>query len=203
MNVNGVNGTSTANYGAPTYMSPDALLAYCQMQLGGIDGEIKTQMHSQKLQLDQRKAVEKVQTVLESFGSQGPQNDQMKTCVTAFEDSINSLAKGDPVRSELQRQCEAMKHDYKYDPGGQTTYDDQGTPTGTSSPASVKPENDAWKGTVDGISTLAGDIKSGAEIQMLQLQDLVSQRQQAVQLVSGMMSKEDQTLEGLAKAIGQ
>jgi hypothetical protein len=31
----------------------------------------------------------------------------------------------------------------------------------------------------------------------------VSQRQQTVQLASGMMSKEDQTLEAQAKAIGQ
>ncbi len=38
---------------------------------------------------------------------------------------------------------------------------------------------------------------------MLTLQDLVSQRQQAVTLASGMMSKQDQTLEDEAKAVGQ
>jgi hypothetical protein len=38
---------------------------------------------------------------------------------------------------------------------------------------------------------------------MLQLQDLVSQRQQAIQLCSGIMSKTDETLEDQAKAIGQ
>jgi len=38
---------------------------------------------------------------------------------------------------------------------------------------------------------------------MLSLQDLVSQRQQVVELATGMMSKEDQALEDGAKAIGQ
>jgi hypothetical protein len=47
-----------------------------------------------------------------------------------------------------------------------------------------------------------GDIKSNAEIEMLKLQDLVSQRQQAVSLSCGMMSKEDSSLEQLAR-LGQ
>lgn len=63
--------------------------------------------------------------------------------------------------------------------------------------------NKEWQGDTDALSNIADDIKSNAEIQMLQLQDLVSQRQQAVQLVSGMLSKQDQALEDLTKAIGQ
>jgi hypothetical protein len=207
-NVSGVNGTSGVNYaldGGLTYMSPDALLAYCQMQLGGLDEEIKTQMDSQQSQLNQRKAVEKVQTVLESFGTQGPQNtDDMQKCVDAFQGAIGSLPPGDPMRAELQNQCDAMTQKYGYNPGGQPNYDEELGYVGTT-PAYLanKPQNDEWKGTTDALGTLAGDIRSNAEIQMLTLQDLVSQRQQAVQLASGMMGKEDQTLESQAKAIGQ
>lgn len=65
-----------------------------------------------------------------------------------------------------------------------------------------KPANNDWQGTTDTLSNMADGIKSGAEIQMLQLQDLVSQRQQAVQLASGMMSTEDQTIESEVKNIG-
>jgi hypothetical protein len=67
------------------------------------------------------------------------------------------------------------------------------------------PDKDAkeWQGTTDALATVSDDIKSSAEIQMLHLQDLVSQRQQAVQLCSGIMSKTDQSLEDQAKAIGR
>jgi len=53
------------------------------------------------------------------------------------------------------------------------------------------------------MGNLADSIKSNAEMQMLSLQDLVSQRQQVVELATGMMSKEDETLTDGAKAIGQ
>jgi hypothetical protein len=68
-----------------------------------------------------------------------------------------------------------------------------------------RPNTDAkeWQGTTDSLATIANDIKSNADIQLLTLQDLVSQRQQAVQLCSGMLSKTDQTLEDQAKAIGR
>jgi hypothetical protein len=65
------------------------------------------------------------------------------------------------------------------------------------------PSNDDWKSTTDAVGNLADDIKSNAEMQMLTLQDLVSQRQQVVELATGMMSKEDETLTDGAKAIGQ
>lgn len=64
-------------------------------------------------------------------------------------------------------------------------------------------DNQRWKATTATLDTYVGDIKSDAEIDMLKLQDLVSQRQQAVQLCSGMMGKTDQTLEDQAKAIGR
>jgi hypothetical protein len=49
---------------------------------------------------------------------------------------------------------------------------------------------------------MADGIKSNSEIQMMQVQNLVSQEQQAVQMASGILSTENQTLEDVAKNIG-
>jgi hypothetical protein len=76
-----------------------------------------------------------------------------------------------------------------------------GLATWTNGALTKPPANNDWQGTTDTLSNMADGIKSGAEIQMLQLQDLVSQRQQAVQLISGMMSTENQTLDGETKNI--
>lgn len=67
---------------------------------------------------------------------------------------------------------------------------------------SKAPANNQWQGTTDALGNLASDIKSNAEIQMLQLQDLVSQRQDVTEMTTQMMTTEDSTLLDQAKAIG-
>jgi hypothetical protein len=207
--VNPTSGTGPTTAWGATYLSPDALLVFCQEQLGGLDHEIKTQMDSQKMQLRERAAVETVQGVLEQFGTAGPKDaTEVTTCVNAFDKAIASLPENDPVAIQLQQKCQQMKDDFGYEPGGISPL---ALPNGrvlsdgtvTLPTISKHPADGAWKGTTDDVSNLAGDIRSNAEIDMLKLQDLVSQRQQTVQLASGMMSKEDQTLESQAKAIGQ
>jgi hypothetical protein len=217
-------------------MSPDALLAYCQIQLGNLDDQVTDQMDTQQLDLAERTAVQNVETTLESFGDQGPTTgDQLHTCVEAFQNAINQLPPGDPVAAQLLAQGQQMAQQYGYQveiatpihtpaasavsastastatPSASTP----GVPTpSVTAPAPAtnsnaiyeighKPATGEWKGTTDAVSNLADDINSNAEMQMLTLQDLVSQRQQVVELATGMMSKEDETLTDGAKAIGQ
>jgi hypothetical protein len=207
--VNPTSGTGPTMAWGATYLSPDALLVFCQEQLGGLDHEIKTQMDSQKMQLRERAAVETVQGALEQFGTAGPQNaTQVTACVSAFDNAIASLPADDPVAAQLQQKCQQIKDDFGYKPGEITPLV---LPNGsvlsdrnvTLPTISKHLADGAWKGTTDDLTSLAGDIRSNAEIDLLKLQDLVSQRQQTVQLASGMLSKEDQTLEAQAKALGQ
>jgi hypothetical protein len=227
--VNAVTTPATAaaagDYGM-TNLSPDAMLDYCQMQLSGLDGQIDGDIKQQETQLREREAVQKAQSVLSQYGTQGPQDPvAFQKCVDALDQAAASLPPGDTVAAQLQDFKENMCSQYGYDPakaptpqqaqeGAEVNRLAQSSPTiirpamqqlanqleggGLDNP----PQNNDWQGTTDALGNIADNIKSGAEIQMLQLQDLVSQRQQAVQLASGIMSKEDQTLEGIAKSIG-
>jgi hypothetical protein len=234
-----------------TGLSPEALLAYCQTQLNGLDGEIKNSIDRQNLELQEREAAETAQGALESYGDNGPQDQAgLQTCVDALTKAAASLPQGDPVAAELLSLRDSMAKQYgltQATPGRALTPDEQAqlaaaqavvnnpSPTsvfgGSSGPSvfsgtlapqfaaaqqtvdkltaiqngtpagyddSKKPKNDEWKGTCQTLSNYVGDIKSNAEIQMLSLQDLVSQRQQAVSLATSMMSKEDTSLEQLA-----
>jgi hypothetical protein len=213
-----------SNLNGVASMSPDALLAYCRLQLHSLDQETSAQIQVQNTELDDRKAVEKVQSTLESFGTQGPQNGtQMANCVSAFDDAIQSLATDDPVRAQLDQQRATMISTYHYHAAENTSQTisslarlvgangDLGATAETSliqmpaltTPTSDTPKDGQWAGTTGALSNLVTDIKSDADIRMLQLQDLVSERQQAVQLFTGMMSKTDQTLEDQSKAIGR
>jgi hypothetical protein len=220
-----------------TTMSPETLLAFCQMQLGGLDSQITDQMNTQQTALREREAVDSAQDVLDSFGSAGPQTpDDMNRCVTAINGAIAQLPAGDPVANQLTSYLDTMTTTYDFHPGRPLTDDenkelaqDQGVPNlGASGGAAAqaayadaqsdigrltaittgtftKPDANTsqWQGTTEALDNLSKDIASGAEVQLLKLQDLVSQRQQAVQLVTGMMTKADETLEDQAKAVGQ
>jgi hypothetical protein len=240
-NVSAVNGSYASpinGSGGIAGLSPDALLEYCQTQLGGLDTEIKNSIKQQNLALQEREAAEQAQGVLEQYGDQGPTDAPgMQKCVDALNQAISSLPAGDPVAAKLQNFENSMCKQYNFTPGRALTPAEQrqyasvmSTPSGWTTggisggipfiangnaPAAAgqfqtiengtlgtPPQNNDWKGTCDALSNIVGDIKSGAEIQMLQLQDLVSQRQQAVSLACGMMSKEDSSLEQLAR-LGQ
>jgi hypothetical protein len=249
-NTYGVNGTTPVSYsggfdaGVST-VSPESLLAYCQMQLGDLDGQINDQMSAQETALREREAVESAQNVLGQFGTAGPTDSAgMQKCVDALNSAIAQLPTNDPVATQLGTFRDNMCTTYDYKAGTPLSaaqqaqlsqaqeaesapygYVSTGPQTGTltvndpnqaaaATVASLEAtqngtftapnaDDKQWQGTTDALGTIADDVKSSAEIQMLQLQDLVSQRQQAIQLCSGIMSKTDQTLEDQAKAIGQ
>jgi hypothetical protein len=219
-----------ANLVNPAGMSPDALLEYCGMQLSGLDTEMDTMMNQQQTQLQQQEAVQQVQTTLEQYGSAGPQSaSDMATCVQSFQTAIASLPPGDPVAAQLQTQCTQMESTYGYTPGAglsasqqtqlsqdQATLAASGGGLGASLTAQIDekdlltvqngtlskaPANNEWQGTTDALGNLASDIKSNAEMQMLQLQDLVAQRQDVIQSSNQMMTTEDSTDLDLAKAV--
>jgi hypothetical protein len=248
-NTYGVNASNTVSYSTGfdagmSTVSPDSLLAYCQMQLGDLDGQINDQMTAQETALREREAVQSAQSVLGQFGTAGPTKPaDMRTCLNAVDNAAAQLPADDPVAKQLSDFRAAMVQEYG-DPGRDLTPDEQsqladattaanaaigyverglkGTvvvdqSSQLAAQATVKSLNDTqngtfvapnaatqqWQGTTAALDNVTKDITSSAEIQMLKLQDLVSQRQQAIQLCSGIMSKTDQTLEDQAKAIGQ
>jgi hypothetical protein len=235
VNMGSTTGAANVTSAAPftaSGMSPDELLEYCQMQLGGLDTEMTTQMNQQNVELGEREAVESAQTALEAFGTAGPQTPaQFQTCEEAINKAAASLPQGDPVAAQLTSFGQQIATQYGYTAPqpltpsqlaendlssplyhvnsdgsiqaiGLTTPDQQALINANNGALGNKPANNDWQGTTDTLGNMADGIKSGAEIQMLQLQDLVSQRQQAVQLASGMMSTEDQTLQSEVKNIG-
>jgi hypothetical protein len=201
-------------------LTPDAMIEYCTTQLDGIDSEISADITQQKLEIRERTAVNQVKAALEQFGTNGPTNgDDMQKCVDAFNQATSSLPPGDPVAAQLTTQCKAMVTNYGFHPehvatgtarsGGPLEYGvapEQMVFTAGQRVAAkldTPPSNGQWQGDLDALGNIADNIKSGAEIQLLQLNSLVSQRQQAVQLATGMIGKLDDTLENEVRSIGR
>lgn len=205
----------------PANMSADGVLAYCQIQLGDLDTQIQSQMTSQETQLHERQAVQQVQTTLQSFGTQGPTDGPgMQKCVAAFDQAIAQLGSNDPIAQQLAQKRENMMTQYGYALAPQEASFGRSVSIGSTAVAWTEPtapplpspplkpvlknppQNDEWQATTADLGNLVQNVKDNADIQMLTLQDLVSQRSQAVSLSDGIMTKIDQTLESQAKAIG-
>jgi hypothetical protein len=214
----GITGSAASVVAATQYtasdISPDMALEYCAFQLNGIDGELATQMNNQNLQLAQREAVEKAQDALESFGTTGPQNgDDFQKCEAAINAAAASLPPGDPVAAQLLQFGQNIASQYGYTPphapppGNPTVFKSDSTQKtvvfdDTGNILNKPPANNDWQGTTDTLGTMADGIKSNSELQMMAVQNLVSQQQQAVQMATGIMSTENQTLDSVAKNIG-
>jgi hypothetical protein len=168
------------------YLTGESLLMYCQTRLQDLDGDIQSRMTGQKAALERRHAIQTAEQVFKTFGDKGPQTQaEWDQCETAIFKAQELLPPGDPGRQMLEDFRQGMEHQYCRD----------------VAPSPHYPHDGEWKGTIDGLSKLQEDIKSGSEIEMLQLQQLMSQRQTAVQLTTNMMSKVDQAQDAIVKNV--
>lgn len=192
--VNNVSNASSvdtgSDYGLPNdgfqYLSGDALLTYCQTRLQGLDSDIKAGMDDQKAGLARRQAIQNAEQVFKSFGDNGPQTQEdWDKCEAALNTAMAALPPGDPGIQQLQGFKSQMEGQYCQD----------------IAPDPHFPKDGEWKGTIDGLNNLVDNIKSDSEIDMLQLQQLMSQRQTAVQSTTNMVSTIDQTMASVVKNI--
>jgi hypothetical protein len=207
--VNGVQvpfATYPADDPGMSGLTPDAMIAYCASQLDDIDTEIAADIDHQKLEIRERAAVNQVKASLEKHAPNGPQGGpEMQECVDAYDQAIATLPPDDPVALELRSRETAMETKYGFHPATHGTYvaGTQYVEYPVDAKLDKPPSSADWQGDLDSLGNFADTIKSNAEIELLQLNSLVSQRQQAVQLATGMVGKLDDTLENEVRAIGQ
>jgi hypothetical protein len=196
-------------------MTPDGIIAYCQMQLGNIDTQLNGLVQEQYKQIQEQQTVAKLKSALEQFGNKGPQTGaDMDQCVAAFNQAIDSLPEGDPLRTDLQGRRDAMENKYGYQPPTSapiTTPSVNAAPAVSEGPFYYKgvvtggsqltaaPTDGQWQGTIDDVGGIASTLSSNSQIQMLQISNLSSAQQTAVEQAINMLNKLDGTLTDIAK----
>ncbi len=180
-----VSGTTAAGHAGAdpfTYLSADSLLTYCQTNLRSLDDTMKQYMANQKGNLELRKACQDVSTYMaNTFDVHGPKTaEQWAGCadrVTALKDL---LPPNDPRRAKLDELA------------GQLRAGTQG----------ASDENVShWKDMRETLTTMSDEIKSGSELEMIELQSVVSQRQTVVQLTTSILSKLNETMQSIVQKI--
>jgi hypothetical protein len=154
--------------------------------------------------------VDAVSTAIQSFPSGDPEGAQLASALQKMESDYGYQAPGSPTadqskqRSDLEDQLNSTTNPPSPDQTVSLNKQISALQNTIDSGALTSPPtSDQWTATTSSFSNVSSDIQSQSEIGFLQMQDLVSQRQQAIELSTGLMNKVDQTLEDQAKAVGQ
>jgi hypothetical protein len=193
------------------YLTPDALMAYCESRLRSIDGQIQRGMDKQNKNNAEQQLIGELNTTLQGYAANGTtqsgstanaKNDgQCIQIEQTFDDVIAKIKIIDPT-SPLIPQLEKI-HDNimatgTQAPGLHTFY---GTPDGS---INSDGQIDAQEiGTfINDLQSANSSVNSSSELGMIQLQSFMSQRQTAIQLTTNLVQSLGDQLNKIADNIG-
>ncbi|HEY3235617.1 MAG TPA: hypothetical protein VGJ84_12950 [Polyangiaceae bacterium] len=208
------NATATTAPGsfepASASLSSEDLMMYLQVQLGSMDTEIQTSLAQQTYALKQREALSKVEEI---FNKHNPPKDyeDWTSVKKDVSDAMKELAADDPVRKQVQEVLNDISQ--KHVSGAPAPQVPAKTPEAVKSAIQKKTEAtgnaqfkfsmtaDEWKISLSSIQQARENVKSNADLEMVQLQSMMSQRQTCIQLATNIMSKMNQSYEAIVHNI--
>jgi hypothetical protein len=175
------------------WLTPDVLMQYCQSKIRGIDAQVQAAFKGQKSRGDLSKALSNLATELSGRSKGVHQDDQgAKQKITEAYDKAIADAGGPQttVGAQLAEQREAF---VRTTTGKETNNDED------------KADAADWemKNFLDNASRIQQDVNREGELEMIQLQSLMSQRQQALQMCTNMVQSLGQSSNAIAQNIGK
>jgi|HubBroStandDraft_6_1064221.scaffolds.fasta_scaffold643861_2 hypothetical protein len=178
-------------------LSPDALMAYCQSRLDSIDSQVSASFADQQTNASAISQIDQVIAELRTYdGADQKDPTVCKNLEAKFQGLILSLRASDPgcpALPELTTAYNSMV--WSGDGGANHTqfpgpdFIDEGTyPPDESGPQGDNILNSTeLQGYVQTLTDAAGNLNSNSELQMVQLQSLMSERQTAVSLTTNLV----------------
>ncbi len=198
-------------------LSPDALMAYCESRLDSIGNQIQTSFTDQQKSAQEVTSINGVLSQIQALAPTGTQVPatcaQLETNLGAL---ITNLKQSDPGCAALPALTQTYNDMVWSGTGGSTTgppaqvfpgpqfIDATKYPPNTQYPK--QGDNDLGttelQGYAQSVTDAVNSLNSNAELQEIQLQSLVSQRQTAVSLTTNMVQSLGDELNKIADNIG-
>ncbi len=188
------------------YLTPDALMAYCQSRLDSIDGQIRTGLGLQQQRIQEGVGLQGVLETLQKYAGGTTSRQDCLEMEQSLRDQIDGLLKNDPSFPGLGRLMQAYNDLVFTGTGGIGDNPMKFYPG--YPPAAGGHQGDALLNTTDmqnviaAVSGSVSDLNSGAELQMIKMQSLMSQRQTAVQLSTNLVQALGDQASKIAQNIG-
>ncbi len=189
-----------------TSLTPDALMAYCQARLGSIDGQMRTSFADQQAHSTESQDIQQVLATLQTHAAGVSDSTSCATMETAMANLIGQLKAADPGSTELPT-IQQTYNNMVYSGTGPTAanayIDSDKYPPQPSGPQGDNVISaDEMTSYVSALQGAVSDLNSGAELQMIQLQSLMSQRQTAISLTTNLVQSLGDQANKIADNIG-
>jgi hypothetical protein len=170
-------------------VTPDTLLLYCSTRIRSIDEQVQTQFKKQE---QYRAVTSDVNQIQADFVAQSQRTDRADGLTgdgdfcKNEEAKIDNAIKDAPPGSDAYNRLVAMKASLHS--------------TGAGSDNLLS--KDEAKDYAEQLGSLSKDLGSSAELDMINLQSLMSQRQTAIQMITNMVSSLGESQKSIAQKIG-
>jgi hypothetical protein len=166
-------------------LSPDALMYYCASKLRDVDTEVDVKFKEQKKSIAEKQVWSKAKEALGSYTEIDDQNAVNK--ITA--DLKQAQAEMQRLNPEAAKKIQALIDKINH--------------TGTDAPTDAKVSKEQVQFCRDQIEDAVKDLNANAELNMIQLQSLMSQRQQAIQICTNLVQALGQQQNSIAQNVGK
>jgi hypothetical protein len=180
------------------FLTPDALLAYCESRLSGLDSQMRDFFNKQETANRQQAQLNQLASLYNQHSGGINMKDGngnatsaamddatfQKQLVEPLQNMIDSLPDSDPLKAKLTSTLKTLTTD-----GG------TGKDTIVSAQDITNIETD--------LKNDVSDLSAGAELNMIQLQSIMSQRQTAIQLTTNLVQSLGDQTNKIADNIGK
>lgn len=174
-------------------LTPETLLDFCAMKLRGIDEQVQRAFMKQQDRNKLSAALGDLANVLQSSKTipDDASGDGMRAEVSArFDAAIAAAGPNTAVGKDLQAQKDAFTKTI--------------TPSGEGATANgAGADENEMKRFVDTLTRTQANVNREGELEMIQLQSLMSQRQQAIQMCTNLVSGLGQSSMAIAQNMGK
>ncbi|HLK41074.1 MAG TPA: hypothetical protein VKU41_30190, partial [Polyangiaceae bacterium] len=170
------------------YLTPDALMAYCHDRLSAIDSQIGTVMASQKSTIADVNDINSALATLQRYAGGATSKDDCQSMETALRTSIDNIASRDPNSSVLPALKQAYNDLVYTGTGTQNNLYYAGYPAhavGDFGDGQINSQE--MTGFISTLNNASAELNSGAELQLVNIQSLMSQRDTTVQLTTNLV----------------
>jgi hypothetical protein len=226
-NATGTSSTATDGSSPPAYLTPEALMAYVQSRLQGIDSQVQTAMTQQQNADWEQSNIGSILTEIATDSANttnGVMNNpqECQTLVQNLQDLITQIQQRDPGCSQLgaleQLHDSIMATGCGPNPPNSTvqgyycsnTGGVGGAPNGTMQPTNNPPPNGAdntigtneFTDFTNTLNNINSSLSSGAELGMIKIQSLMSERTTAITLATSILQSSSDGTQKIVDKIG-
>lgn len=213
--INGASGVRFGNvdgFSVDAHLDAETILLYCSTQLNDLNGEIKVRLSAQQSMRAQKKILAELQSLLNKYVEAGVSEDavaQKREILEQFGAALNQMPPG-AAREAVMAVFNDIRSSacHKNGPPPFQPMETYATKGIAEDLAGAKGKgNDLApqeiKNLGQRLQNASDDLGKDSELQMIGLQQLISQRQMAIQMTTNMMNKYSQGLEAIVGNIGR